>query len=363
MKKTILALSLSASIYAQSYKESINQQFFEDAQKGYVYSLYHYKNENLNIQNEEGQTPLMVAVQYKHVNVIRAFADGNINIKLRDYAGKTAYDYVEGGKQSTLYGALKYLEVIQIIKKRDKVVSYSFQKGVFDFVLGKTSCEDYLFPQDTQCHESKKEKFRYVDIGYFLNLEKEDPKLFGKVFPNYREEMTQVTLEEEAKRSFFNAIRKKDRHLYEHMIDHVDLKIKNRAKYSILWAGIFYKNYDVVSSILERGADIYAYDSMDLRTPLLWAVQENDAVLLKVLIAQGVELDSRDKFGNPIIFKAMYRCKSFDSIAMMLDNGANPYLKNRYGETVFDIKPVFCKNKEDIVKMKTLLKERSAFSQ
>lgn len=362
MKKAIVLLLLSTVIYAQSYKESVSQQFFKDAEKGYVYSLYHYKNENLNIQNEEGQTPLIVAVKYKHANVIRAFAEGNIDISLRDYNGKTAYDYVEHGKQSNIYGALKYLEVKQIIKRKDDVVSYSFEKGVFDFVIPKTKCDDYLFPEDTKCHETKKDIKRYVDIGYFLNLKDEKAELFLKVFPHYKDDNSQDELEKQAKKSFFKAIRKKDNKLFDTMIEYVDLEIKNKSKYSILWAGIFYKNYHVVSYILQKGVDIYEYDPMNLRTPLLWAIQTNDVQLLELLIAHGVDLDSKDKFGNPIIFKAMYKCESFHTIEIMLDNGANPYLKNKHGQTVFDIKPVFCKKKEDIEKMKNLLKERSSIS-
>jgi hypothetical protein len=58
----------------------------------------------------------------------------------------------------------------------------------------------------------------------------------------------------------------------------------------------------------------------------------------------------------------MFKCNNFEAITMLLDNGANPYLKNKYGKTVFDKEPVFCKDKSEIEKMKQLLKERSAFS-
>ena len=343
----------------QTYKASENQQFFEDAKKGYSYGLYHYKNKNLNIQNDEGLTPLMIAVKNKYANVIRAFAEGKVDINLKDSKGKTAYDYVEYGKQSTLYGTLKYLEVMQMIKGKDKVVSYHSKNGMLDFVLSKTKCEGYHFPKDTKCHETKKDVTRYVDIDYFLNLRKSKPAVFKKVFPKYKEGESHESLNKQATKSFFNAIKKKDNNLFDTMIEHVDTKIKNRSKYSILWAGIFYKNYYVSSKILQKGADIYAYDPMNLRTPLLWAIQTNDVPLLKLLIKQGVDLNSKDKFGNPILFKSMYQCKSFDTIKMMLDKGADRHLKNKHGQTVFDIKPVFCKKKEDIDKMRTLLKGRN----
>ena len=331
MKQIILLLLLSAEIYAQG-----NQQFFIDAEKGYVYSMYHYKNENLNIHNEEGQTPLIVAVQHKHADVIRAFSEGNVDISLRDYSGKTAYDHVEHGKKSNLYGTLKYLEVKQIIKGKDKVVSYSFEKGLLDFVIPETKCDNYLFPENTKCHETKKDIKRYVDIGYFLNLKDENPELFLKVFPNYTDDSSQEVLEKEANKSLFRAIREKDNRVFDAMIEYVDIEIKNKSNYSIFWKAIYSKNYHVVSYMLQRGVDIYAYDPTDLRTPLLWAIQTNDVQLLELLIAHGVDLDSKDKFGNPILFKAMYHCKSFETIAIMLDNGANPYLKNNRGETIFD---------------------------
>lgn len=74
-------------------------------------------------------------------------------------------------------------------------------------------------------------------------------------------------------------------------------------------------------------------------------------------------MNSKDKLCNYALSHAMFKCKSFETVALLLDNGANSYLKNRYGATVFDENPVFFKHKSDMEKMRQLLTERSALSQ
>ena len=192
--------------------EAQNQQFWEDAQKGYIYGIGHYKNVNLNVHNEMGQTPLMIAVRNGHRAVIDAFSEGIVDITIQDFEGKTAYDYIQTFSNhpkermaSKEYGALKILEVMQIVRNKAKVVQYSYKNDTnfLQITIKGAVCDDFTFPENTQCFATK---------------------------PSSNHDI-------------FKDIKAKDNMLFEQLITTVDdLSIKNKSNYSLLWASIHYHN-------------------------------------------------------------------------------------------------------------------------
>ncbi len=308
----------------------LQKDLWKIAKSGAVYPMGYFKGVDANIKNEEGQTPLMIATQNGHSDVIRSLSDAKVNLKDKDNAGKTAFDYIKmpsnGVKALSIkraYGALRVLEVEQLIKGHASMVSYSYENDI-DFlsilIRGET-CYMFKLPKNTKCKAIPKRKKTSHDI--------------------------------------FKAIKTKDNKLFDTLLKEVDLNIINRHDYSLLWAGIHYKNMYVVDRVLKAGADINKLDNNQLHKPISWAIIQNETSLMQVLIDNGVDVNSKDKFGNPILFKAMYKCKSFETVRLLLDNGANSYLTDARGKTVFDQKPVFCKDKLKIAKMIKLLKEET----
>lgn len=329
MKKIILSLLIffTTNVVAENRH---NQQFWKDAEKGYIHNMGYYKNVNLNIHNETGQTPLMIAVQNGHRAVIDAFSEGIVDITMQDFEGKVAYDYIKKpeGKdeipKNNIYGALLLLEATQITRGKAKITSgsYSYDTNILDITISGAECEEFLFSENTKCKSLK--------VG--------------------------------TNHTIFKAIKSKDNKLLDELLPTVDITIKDKRNYSLLWRAILSHNLYAVDKILERGADIYQTDNNDHHIPLFWATMQNDVALLKILFKHGIDINSKNKFGNYILSLAMYQCKSFEAIEFLLNNGANPYLKNKYGKTAFDNQPVFCKDKTNIARMKQLLKEKSVFS-
>ena len=293
------------------------------AEKNNLYTGGYYKNVNLNLRNDKGQTPLMIAVENGFINVIQQFSKGKIDVALKDNQGKTAFDYLHRHtemKKIKLFQALKLLEIKQIIKGKAKIINSVYRDDkVLQFSIKGASCNEFHFPKQTECFTPAR-----VEI--------------------------------------FRVIKSKDNRLFDELFSKVDIELKDKRDYSLLWRAILYHNFYAIDKILEAGADIYQTDNNDHHAPLFFAVMQNDTKLLELLIKHGVNVNSKNKFGNYALSESMFRCDNFEAIAMLLDNGANPYLKNRHGKTVFDKEAVFCKNKSNIVKMKQLLKERSTFS-
>lgn len=318
---------------AKSYEE---KKLWESARTGAVGGIDYFRGTDANIINDDGQTPLMIAVKNGHTEVVRSLNEAIVNIHQEDYEGKTAFDYIkiptnhiEEMYSRRMYGALRTLEVYQIIRDKAKIVEYSY-KNTTDMlqviIKGKgVNCDSFLFPKNTEC--------RAIEVQTMQNNE------------------------------IFNAIKSKDNALFDTLLPSVDIEMKDKQNYSLLWRAIIYKNLYAVDQLLQKGVDINGKDNNNHHTPIFFATINNKTELLKVLLKHGVNVNSKNQFGSYVLSTSMQRCNNFEAITLLLDNGANPYLKDRYGRTVFDTKPVFCKDKSKITKMKQLLKERSAFSQ
>ena len=317
-------------LYADEIKIKIAQKLWESVHKGSIYPLGYFKDFDANIKNSEGRTPLMLAAQNGYSDVIRSLSNAKVNVWQKDNEGKTAFDYVgtstKGMKEflkKRVYGALRVLEVEQLIRKKAKIMHYSYTNDtdLLSIVIRGSSCNSFSFPRNTTCKSLPKKK--------------------------------------KTSHTIFHAIKSKDNVLFDEQLELVDLSIKNKSNYSLLWAAIFYKNLYAVDKVLKKGANMNEPDSNNLHIPISWAIIQNDVSLLQVLLDNGVDVNAKGKFGNPVLFKAMYKCKSFETIALLLANGANPYIKNKRGKTVFDREPAFCKDKAQIEKMRKLLSEGS----
>jgi len=332
-KIRILTLSMVLLIsigHGQSYDE---EKLWNSAKTGAIGGINYFKDVNANIRNEEGQTPLMIAVKNGYMDVVRSLERAIVNVREEDYAGKTAFDYIQIPTSRTeimynkrIYGALRTLEVYQIVRGKAKIVQYSYKNDtdILQVTLKGKECDEFLFPIKTQC--------------------------------------SAIQEVENVNKDIFKAIKDHNNTLLDEVLPTVDIEMRDKRNYSLLWRAIISKNLYAVDQILQQGADINTKDNNNHHTPIYYATINNMSALLKVLIKHGVDVNSKNQFGNYVLSTSMQGCKNFETITLLLDYGANPYLKDKRGKTVFDKEPVFCKDKSNIIKMRELLKTRSAFS-
>ena len=221
----------------------------------------------------------------------RSLFEAKVNVFDTDYEGKTAFDYIKTfsnteieRKSTSVYGVLKTLEAYQIIRGKAKIVQYHYNRETNDLgiTIKGNNCDNFIFPEQVKCQALKK-----------------------RVESNHQ---------------IFKDIKDHNNTAFDIQINTVDIEIKNKSNYSLLWAGIFYKNNYVVNAVLKKGADINEADPNRLHIPISWAVQQNDVKLLQVLLDNGVDVNSIMKFGDPVIFKAIFQCNSFETISLLLDN-------------------------------------------
>jgi len=325
-----VALLISVG-YGQSYDE---EKLWNSAKIGALGGINYFKNVNANIRNEEGQTPLMIAVKNGYTDVVRSLENAIVNVREEDYAGKTAFDYIqvptsrmEDIYNKRIYGALRTLEVYQIIRGKAKMLQYSYinDTDILQITIKGKECDNFLFPKNTQCTAIKEPEHINEDI--------------------------------------FKAIKDHNNTLFDDILPTVDIEMKDKRNYSLLWRAIVSKNLYAVDQILQQGVDINTKDNNNHHTPIYFATINNNSALLKVLLKHGVDVNSKNQFGSYVLSTSMQRCDNFEAIALLLDNGANPYLKDKRGKTIFDKEPIGCKDKSNIIKMRELLKNRSAFSE
>lgn len=68
---------------------------FQAAQNGDSFTIIDIikRNVSLNIQNKQGQTPLIVAVLHGHQSAVEALVFAGASLSIKDQMGKTALDY------------------------------------------------------------------------------------------------------------------------------------------------------------------------------------------------------------------------------------------------------------------------------
>ena len=87
------------------------------------------------------------------------------------------------------------------------------------------------------------------------------------------------------------------------------------------------RDIEQVQSVVERGADVnLAGKSGYLATPLMYAASMPDPTILEYLIRQGVDVDARDKMGDPAINWAAYY-GHLDIVEALMQAGARTDLR------------------------------------
>ena len=100
---------------------------------------------------------------------------------------------------------------------------------------------------------------------------------------------------------------------------------------ALMWAAAANENPEVISILLEAGADLNAKDE-DGRTALMWAA-ENTPEVVSVLLRAGADINVRDNYGSTVLIRAAQNCENPDVITVLVEAGADVNAKNNDGDT------------------------------
>lgn len=71
-----------------------------------IASLLLNKRANPNHQNKEGSTPLMLAIKSSHLQLVRLLLEKNADVSIRDYTGRSAFDWAQAQRNQDIVGIL-----------------------------------------------------------------------------------------------------------------------------------------------------------------------------------------------------------------------------------------------------------------
>jgi ankyrin repeat protein len=117
-----------------------------------------------------------------------------------------------------------------------------------------------------------------------------------------------------------------------------DAKAKNRAGYTALHAAALLPDCGIAEDLLAHGADVNAADTLQRRTPLLWAATTGRTDLVKFLLDHGADVSVRETLGGttPLICVAASERGELGLVNLLLEKGADPGAKDDQGDSALD---------------------------
>ena len=300
-----------------------------------------FKSMNANIYNEYGQTPIMMAAQRNNSRFIDCLRKAKVDVLLKDNDGKTAFFYIKKplSRREEIfsirtYNALRRLEVYQMIGTDARIVQeeINLKKHVYKLWIEGALCEEFPIPKDITCIERKK-----IDrTGSRYEVYKKDinrgvPPIFAAIQNNLNDELQEL-LDEGA-----------------------DIELKNKFGTTPLGFAMYHNDDKLVETLLKHGANSNVIDGNGLYTPLSEACVTNKISTARLLLNYGADVNYQYNKSETALTVAAKGCKNFELVQLLLSNGANPKLMDRFEHNTLTGLRRYCNNTEAYRKMKKFI--------
>jgi len=197
----------------------------------------------------------------------------------------------------------------------------------------------------------------YVDMRYLYQqakIENETSKPVKNLSHIYK------VRQKEKEHPIFTAIEFYDNKRFLQEIKRVkNIELTNRYNQTMLYIAEQNNNNFAIDMLLKRGAKINillgATKKYSLLSWLMLGGGFTNADNIKELIQKGADVNLRGKNGKTAISIIAQNCKNFRISKLLIDSGANPYIKDAFGLDTFD-KVKKCKNVRQRDRMLNILK-------
>lgn len=120
--------------------------------------------------------------------------------------------------------------------------------------------------------------------------------------------------------------------LLSHPSSSTCLEIRNYEGLTPLHLAVLRSHKDLATMLLNAGADINAMDIKSGQSPLMQAVESNNANMVHFLIENSCDVNSQSYSGNTALHCACGRGQ-VDTVRLLLKNGADSSVKNYHNDT------------------------------
>lgn len=278
-----------------------------------VQSIYDAPKTELNLYNDSGVTGLMIAAGQGYLDLVRAFLDAGANPYLRQqfsYFGFTA-----------IHLAAYYSR----LDDRFAIVRYMLEWGVPIYIRDQI--------EETLAHVILYDVFDY------------DQRM--KVMDYFIDQGIQINAQDAFGNTMLHAaVNARDKYWIDLFRTKYANLINNDIRNSLGLTLLEYANYlgsddeyDSVGTALRKEVPIISGDQAYLtsdetgKTALMYALYRGDLALARQYIQQGANVNQQDNQGNTALHIAMSSLKPYDSVALLVNNGARVDSANNNGAT------------------------------
>jgi ankyrin repeat protein len=117
-----------------------------------------------------------------------------------------------------------------------------------------------------------------------------------------------------------------------------DARAGNRVGWTALHGAAMTGQRDVAEALLAHGADVNAHDTLQHRTPLLWAAAGGHTDFVKLLLDRGADVKAKETFHGATVLISAAASERGDLrlVNLLLEKGADPGVKDNYGDSAVD---------------------------
>jgi uncharacterized RDD family membrane protein YckC len=332
-KRAIAEVERQKEEHKRKEEKAKIEALWRDAKNRIMQSPDFFKDVNADIFNDQGETPLIVAVKHKNDYFIsQVLSQAKVTVRLKDRYGKTAYDYIppprtriEWMYPNKVKQALMILEVYQKIRGKAEMQSYSMEEYKLQMVIKGAPCSTFDFPKFVTCYSVK---------GIRRN----------------RSELVKAILKHDHKK--LNALLENG--AYTEIMSEYDRKSNG---YTPLFFAISVGDVYAVDALLSHGANMYAMEKNKIYNAFTWAIDGGDRNIniVKMFLKHGTDVNYQHKKSETALSVAARSCRNFKLVKLLLKNGADPELVDIYGQDALNSLKRYCRNKDAYKKIKALI--------
>lgn len=292
MKKVRLLLILLAFIFlfADLLFAGINEDLIKSSAKNdtELAKLSIEKGADINLQDKNGYTPLMIASNFGHIDIVTLLVKNGADVKIQAINGETALSLAEKKGHEKVINFLKDIAVEKTNKAGDQGLKSENTEGDKASMKAPDKKAKILTPEKQA--EINEQMIKAARGGYTDEV-KEFIKQGANI--NYQDENHNTAL--------FLAINQKLKELTDYLITgDIDVNLKNKAGMTALLYAAKIGNAPLYEKLISRGADAKVADN-EGRSVIIYAVMSANIEMVKALAEKGADLKAKDNKGDTLM--------------------------------------------------------------